>query len=55
MRRWQQDGRKPSPVMVWTPAQLGAFLDHASAHRLYAFFHLVAFRGLRRGEAVGQD
>ncbi|MFI6713522.1 tyrosine-type recombinase/integrase [Nonomuraea sp. NPDC050478] len=44
---------RPSPVMVWTPAQLGAFLDHAVPDRLYALYHLVAFRGLRRGEACG--
>ena len=44
---------RPSPVMVWTPAQLGAFLDHALTDRLYALYHLVAFRGLRRGEACG--
>ncbi|MEU3906332.1 site-specific integrase [Streptomyces goshikiensis] len=55
VERWLETGEKPSPVMVWMPAQLGAFLDHASDHRLYAFFHLIAFRGLRRGEGVGQD
>lgn len=44
---------RPSPVMVWTPVQLGAFLDHAVSDRLYALYHLVAFRGLRRGEACG--
>src|SRR5690606_8229669 len=44
---------RPSPVMVWTPAQLGAFLDHAVTDRLYALYHLIAFRGLRRGEACG--
>ncbi len=44
---------RPSPVMVWTPAQLGDFLDHAAADRLYALYHLIAFRGLRRGEACG--
>lgn len=43
----------PSPVMVWTPAQLGEYLDHAAADRLYAMWHLIAHRGLRRGEAVG--
>ncbi|MEN3271225.1 MAG: hypothetical protein V7646_8119 [Pseudonocardia sp.] len=43
----------PSPVMVWTPAQLGAFLDAAAVDRQYALFHLVAHRGLRRGEACG--
>ncbi|MFE5855015.1 hypothetical protein ACFQ61_17635 [Streptomyces sp. NPDC056500] len=40
--------------MVWTPTQVGAFLDHAESDRLYALFHLIAFRGLRRGETVGQ-
>ncbi|MYU22702.1 tyrosine-type recombinase/integrase [Streptomyces sp. SID8352] len=55
VERWQQTGEKPSGVMVWTPAQVGEFLDHAEQDRLYALFHLIAFRGLRRGEAVGQD
>lgn len=53
--RWRETGTKPSPVMVWTPAQLGEFLDAAEQHRLYAFFHLVAYHGFRRGEAAGQD
>lgn len=54
VKRWRETGEKPSPVMVWTPAQLGAFLDAAEGDRLYAFFHLVAHHGLRRGEGVGQ-
>jgi integrase len=41
--------------MVWTPEQLGQFLDAAEDSRLYAFFHLVAHHGLRRGEGVGAD
>ncbi|MFD7428443.1 tyrosine-type recombinase/integrase [Streptomyces sp. NPDC059818] len=53
--RWQKTGQKPSPVMVWTPAQLGAFLDAAESHRWYAFYHLVAHHGFRRGEGAGQD
>ncbi|HEY5832455.1 tyrosine-type recombinase/integrase [Streptomyces sp.] len=53
--RWQAAGEKPSRVMVWTPAQLGAFLDAAESHRLYAIFHVIAHHGLRRGEAVGLD
>ncbi|MEU5091684.1 tyrosine-type recombinase/integrase [Streptomyces sp. NPDC021356] len=53
--RWRETGAKPSPVMVWTPEQLGAFLDAAEDSRLYAFFHLVAHHGLRRGEGVGAD
>lgn len=55
VEHWRKAGEKPSAVMVWTPAQIGAFLDEAESSRLYALFHLVAFRGLRRGEAVGQD
>jgi integrase len=51
---WERTGEKPSAVMVWTPVQTGAFLDHAACDRLYGLFHLIAFRGLRRGEACGQ-
>jgi integrase len=52
---WQATGQRPGPVMVWTPAQAGAFLDYAEAHdiMLYPMFVLIAHRGLRRGEAVG--
>ncbi|MFJ8603429.1 tyrosine-type recombinase/integrase [Streptomyces shenzhenensis] len=52
--RWRETGEKPGPVMVWTPVQLGRFLDEAESDRLYAFFHLIAHHGLRRGEGVGQ-
>ncbi len=38
---------------VWTPEQTAAFLHRVRDHRLYALFHLVALRGLRRGEACG--
>ncbi|GAB2835572.1 site-specific integrase [Streptomyces daliensis] len=51
---WKRTGERPSPVMVWTPEHTGRFLDHVAEDRLYALFHLVAFRGLRRGEACGQ-
>ncbi|MBY8866648.1 site-specific integrase [Streptomyces sennicomposti] len=51
---WKRTGEKPSPVMVWTPEHTGLFLDHVAEDRLYALWHLVAFRGLRRGEACGQ-
>ncbi|MFI7018669.1 site-specific integrase [Streptomyces sp. NPDC050164] len=43
-----------APVMVWTPEHTGLFLDHIAEDRLYPLFHLIAFRGLRRGEACGQ-
>ncbi|MFG2406862.1 tyrosine recombinase XerC [Streptomyces brevispora] len=55
VEHWRKTGERPSGVMVWTPTQIGAFLDEAEASRLYAFFHLIAFRGLRRGEGVGHD
>ncbi|MER5647313.1 site-specific integrase [Streptosporangium sp. NPDC002524] len=44
---------RPSKVMVWTPAQLGVFLDAVMNDRLYAQFHLIGFVGLRRGESCG--
>ncbi|MFJ5893825.1 tyrosine recombinase XerC [Streptomyces californicus] len=53
--RWRETGLKPGPVMVWTPAQLGTFLDAALPHRWYGFYHLVAHHGFRRGEGAGQD
>lgn len=49
---WKRGARRPK-VAVWTPAQTGRFLDAAMTDRLYALYHLIAFRGLRRGEAVG--
>jgi integrase len=49
---WRRTGKRPK-VAVWTPEQTGVFLDHATADRLYALYHLLTFRGLRRGEAVG--
>ncbi|WP_416485283.1 site-specific integrase [Streptomyces sp. CL12] len=55
VRRWRETGEVPGPVMVWTPQQFGVFLDAAEGDRLYAIFHLMGTRGLRRGEAVGQD
>ncbi|MFZ3595908.1 site-specific integrase [Streptomyces sp. BH104] len=55
VRRWRETGEIPGPVMVWTPAQFGAFLDVAEDDRLYAAFHLMGTRGLRRGETVGQN
>ena len=53
--RWRQTGGawRPGPVMVWTPAQTGAFLDAAEADRLYPLYHLAAFTGLRRAELAG--
>lgn len=51
--RWQETGKIPGPVMVWTPQQTGAFLDFIADERLYPMFHLVALRGLHRAEMAG--
>jgi integrase len=50
--RWRTEGWRPV-VGLWTAAQTAQFLRHVHGHRLYALFHLVALRGLRRGEAAG--
>lgn len=52
VRQWLAGGAAPT-VAVWTAEQTGMFLDAAHNERLYALFHLIAYRGLRRGEAVG--
>lgn len=53
VKRWRETGVVPGKVMVWTPEQTGQFLDHIREHRLYAIYHLIAYRGPRRGEACG--
>lgn len=53
VEHWQRTGQVPSKVTVWTPGQTGRFLDHAVHDRLYPLFHLIAHRGLRRGEGCG--
>lgn len=51
IEHWQRTGEKPSSVMLWTPQQIGRFLDAITDHPLAAMFQLIAYRGLRRGEA----
>ncbi len=61
VQRWRETGEVPAPVMVWTAAQCGAFLDSMeasdnpvqAAERLYALFHLAAYSGMRRSELAG--
>ena len=50
--QWRQSGERP-PVAVWTTGQTARFLNSIKWHRLYAAYHLIALRGLRRGEAAG--
>lgn len=40
-------------MAVWTAEQTAQFLTTIHDHRLYAAFHVIALRGLRRGEASG--
>lgn len=40
------------PGTVWTVAQLRTFLATARQHRLFAFFHVAAYTGARRGELL---
>ena len=42
-------------TVVWSPEQVGTFLDHADAagHRLALLYRLILLCGLRRGEAIG--
>lgn len=49
---WRREGGRPV-AGVWTAEQTAQFLGHVRPHRPYALFHLVALRGLRRGEAAG--
>jgi integrase len=52
VREWRRTGERPV-VAVWTPAQLAEFLSAIAGHPLFAVCHLIAMRGLRRGEACG--
>jgi integrase len=51
IEQWKRTGKKPSPVMVWTPQQAGQFLDFAADDRLFPLWHGTMFRGFRRGES----
>ncbi|ROP30698.1 integrase [Couchioplanes caeruleus] len=53
VERWQESGLRPSPVMVWTPAQFGRFLDAISGDPPVLPLSCLRFRGLRRGELCG--
>ncbi|MCO6007032.1 site-specific integrase [Actinoallomurus purpureus] len=52
IEHWRRTGERPA-VAVWTVAQTAEFLHGIEDHRLYAAYHLIALRGLRRGEAAG--
>jgi integrase len=41
------------PRLVWSPEQVGHFLDFTADHRLGSLYRLILLHGPRRGEAVG--
>ena len=49
-KRPRQQAQEPGTV--WTVAQLRTFLTTARQHRLFAFFHVAAYTGARRGELL---
>jgi hypothetical protein len=49
---WHATGTRPA-VAVWTARQTAAFLRCCAGDPLYPLYHLIACRGLRRGEAAG--
>jgi integrase len=50
---WGMPALRPSKVMVWMPADTGAFLDFIAEERLSALYALTAYCGLRRDEVLG--
>jgi integrase len=52
VQQWRRTGERPV-VAVWTPALLAEFLSSIAGHPMSAVYHLIAMRGLRRGEACG--
>jgi len=48
-----EDGTKE--LKAWTREQLAAFLDSQRSDRLFPLWHVIAFSGLRRGEALGLE
>ncbi|SHN44635.1 tyrosine-type recombinase/integrase [Cryptosporangium aurantiacum] len=52
VQTWRRTGER-EPVTVWTAEQLATFLQNTNTDRLHALWHLIALRGLRRGEAAG--
>lgn len=50
---WRKTSSLPDGPRFWPPALTGQFLDAIADHEQYAVFHVLAYRGLRRGEVCG--
>ena len=46
-------GEPPAETGIWTPAQLGLFLESTKGERLYPLWVLAVTTGMRRGELCG--
>lgn len=55
IEQWRLTGKRPAVVMVWTPEQAGTFMDYVAEHdqEREALWHLLLYRGPRRGEVAG--
>ena len=47
VEQWERDGLRPSPVMVWTREQAGAFLDHVTEDPWYSLWAVAVYTGMR--------
>jgi len=47
-----EPAKRPIP-RIWSSEELQLFLDHSRSDHLHVLFRLIAYTGLRRGEAVG--
>jgi integrase len=45
--------KAPPDMTVWTPSDLGRFLELVQNHPLGVLFHVLAMTGMRRGEGLG--
>jgi integrase len=54
-KTWSALSLHVAAVMVWTPQQTSAFLDHLTTDRLSALFETIAATGMRRAEACGLE
>lgn len=44
---------QPHDLTVWSPSELGAFLEATSGHQLAALWRVYGMTGVRRGEGLG--
>lgn len=50
---WRRTGKRPASAMVWSAEQTAEFMKVSAGHPLSMMYQLIAYTGLRRGEACG--